>query len=623
MDFFVHQEKARRATGFLVALYVLAVLATVGSIFVLVVFVASFASDDSHAYVVSVLQNPELILWSVAIPLFIIIIGTLCKILQLNGGGPSVAESVGGREVFANTRDFKERRLLNVVEEMAIAAGIRIPHVYVLDNEPGINAFAAGYSSKDAAVAVTRGTLDSLNREELQGVIGHEFSHILNGDMRLNIWLIGILGGILCIAVIGTWMVRGGSELLRYPRIRTRNSKDNTAALALALLAFGAAVWVIGSLGHFFGRLIQCAVSRSRESLADASSVQFTRNPLGLANALKLIGANARHGLIGAADASEISHMFFVSGVDGLFDTHPPLDERIRLLDPSFSGSYREAVNLLCSRRMASHCAPDVSEVASESLLHNSLLSTFSNPGGARARPVPVACDFSALAEPDPAETCLYAILLSADSAVRSRQISMLGDAFLGGDTWFRAVSMWPLSERRTVAELAFSTLRAVSAARRNMIAERIDALSRADGRIDSFEFALGRMMRRRMLAVLDDGRRVAPASALQAEMRTALSALAWFGGRTGTGAFHAFETGWRILNNPDAAVPGMLQEPDSAAFDAALDRLAMLPPLAKRDFLAACSAVVQDDGFISDDEKNILAAIADSLGADGWGAAQ
>src|SRR5208283_107876 len=244
----------------------------------------------------------------------------------------AVAESLNGRLLTSNTNNPDERKLLNVVEEMSIASGVPMPKVYVLDNEDGINAFAAGHTPSDAAVAVTRNCMTKLSRDELQGVIGHEFSHILNGDMRLNLRLMGTIFGILCLAIIGR-------VLLQTARGGGRGRGQNPLPLLGLLLL------VIGYIGVFFGRLIQAAVSRQREFLADASSVQFTRNPEGITGALKKIGGLGETGSrLSHAHAEELSHMFFGNGVSepfiGLLETHPPLAERIRVFDANFDGKF-------------------------------------------------------------------------------------------------------------------------------------------------------------------------------------------------------------------------------------------------------------------------------------------
>ncbi len=272
MDFFKDQERARTNSKLLVVLFIVAVCMIIASIYLL--FLVAFAYESGNYW------HPKLLFWVSAGTLLLVSSGSLYKISQLaTGGGSAVAEAMGARLVQRETTDLLEQRLLNVVDEMAIASGISVPKVYVMDDETAINAFAAGSRPSEAVVAVTRGCLEQLSRDELQGVIGHEFSHIFNGDMRLNLRLMGVLHGILIIALIGRVMMR----------VRTVRSRNNDARAQIALISFGLALFIIGYIGIFFGNLIKSAVSRQREFLADAAAVQFTRNPYGISGALKKI----------------------------------------------------------------------------------------------------------------------------------------------------------------------------------------------------------------------------------------------------------------------------------------------------------------------------------------------
>lgn len=273
-----------------------------------------------------------------SVTLAIVGLSALYKIAQFSSGGGAVARSVGGRKLDPTTRVPHERRLLNVVEEMAIASGVPMPEVYMLDDESSINAFAAGYRPREAALAFTKGSVERLSRDELQGVVAHEFSHVLNGDMRLNIRLAGIIFGILVIGIIGRILFHVAA---RMPR--SRNSKDGSGGMVAGLIILGIALVIIGSIGTFFGRLIQAAVSRQREFLADAAAVQFTRNPNGIAGALKKLAGIKEQGKVNASGASDLAHCFFAnalsSGFGGLLATHPPLLERIKAIDPNFKAS--------------------------------------------------------------------------------------------------------------------------------------------------------------------------------------------------------------------------------------------------------------------------------------------
>src|SRR6266480_2477874 len=299
----------------------------IGSIYLVVAtLTGAFESKNASEETTTSVSQAEVFLITAFGTLGIIGAGSFFKTLSLARGGRAVAELLDGRLVNPNSTDAHERKLLNVVEEMSIASGVPVPQVYVMDGEAGINAFAAGHSASDAAISVTRGYMKMPSRDELQGVIGHEFSHILNGDMRVNLRLMGLVFGILCLTVIGRIL------------IRTSGRKNPLPLLGLALI-------IIGWAGVFFGRLIQAAVSRQREVLADASAVQFTRNPSGLAGALKKIGGLTDGSRINSPHAEEASHLFFANGLgNSFFATHPPLVERIRALDPSFDGRFPRVI---------------------------------------------------------------------------------------------------------------------------------------------------------------------------------------------------------------------------------------------------------------------------------------
>src|SRR5688500_7792525 len=352
MDFFEAQARAKKRTSRLLILFALAVAGTIAAAyFAAIVLLHYFGGAEAQAqrlhgsyYTPSV---SDLALWQPSILSFVglgtvavVGLASLYKWHQYSSGGGAVAESVGGRRVDLQSTNLSERRLLNIVEEMAIASGTPVPAVFVMQDEPAINAFAAGLTGSDAVVAVTRGTLEKLNRDELQGVIGHEFSHILNGDMRLNLRIAATVFGILVLGLAG----RGILWNLRFARTRSRGRNNN--GILLAIVAVGLALLIIGYVGYFFGRIIQAAVSRQRDFLADASAVLFARNPLGLRGALKKFGVYALGSNMQSHKCAAIGHFFFAQafrpGFTGLCSTHPPLDERIRAIDPSFDGKLFE-----------------------------------------------------------------------------------------------------------------------------------------------------------------------------------------------------------------------------------------------------------------------------------------
>ena len=351
MNFFEHQDKARKRTLLLLVFYALAVIGTILAVYTVAKVCWYLAqtwstgrpSRSGVVYPVSFdLWDPQSFLTITGIVCAVVLIGTAVKIVQLSSGGISVAKMLGGEAILPNTTDPDERKVLNVVEEMSIASGVPVPPVFLLKKEYGINAFAAGFSTQDAVIGVTSGAVKLLSRDELQGVITHEFSHIFNGDMRLNMHLTGFLSGLLLIALTGKAILHG----FRFggARVRTDSRGGGGGAAVLVIILFAVLLIAVGYIGVFFCNWIKSAVSRQREFLADASSAQFTRNPSGLAGALKKIAGLSDGSFVCQTGAEEVSHFFFANGVsftDNLmFSTHPPLGLRIKMLDPSFDGKY-------------------------------------------------------------------------------------------------------------------------------------------------------------------------------------------------------------------------------------------------------------------------------------------
>lgn len=336
MDFFQRQDNARRLTRYLVMLFLAAVVGIVVAVNLVAAMVLGGGGTvanipGSIGYWFS--RQTGAAMAVTAGTLALIFFASLFRMASMRSGGSSVAKALGGVPVSPDTRNPQERRLRNVVEEMAIASALPVPEIYVLEQEQGINAFAAGFTPADAAIAVTRGTLEQLDRDQLQGVIAHEFSHILNGDMRLNLRLVGLLFGILVIGMLGRVILRSG----RLGEFRVRDSLRSRGTAVTGLV--GLSLLIIGYVGVFFGRLIKAGVSRQREYLADAAAVQFTRQSEGIAGALKKIAASADGSRLRASDPEEVSHMLFARGSGGWtrwMSTHPPIQERIRVLDPSY-----------------------------------------------------------------------------------------------------------------------------------------------------------------------------------------------------------------------------------------------------------------------------------------------
>jgi Zn-dependent protease with chaperone function len=446
MDFFSRQARARSQTRWLVIAFMVAIVLVVAGIDLVLFSLFGMANEERRAIAPFefVGRNPGVALFCTLAILGVIGLASLFKAAQLRDGGGVVARTLGGTRISRDTSDIKRKRLHNVVEEMAIASGVPMPEIYVLEQESSINAFAAGHTPANAAIAVTQGALDNLNRDELQGVIAHEFSHVLNGDMRLNVQLMGWLFGLFVIALIGR-------TLLRYAP-RGRKGAGGLVAAAVGFM-------VLGYLGLLFGRILQAGVSRQRERLADASSVQFTRNPQGLKGALvKIAGVPGGSKIVGA-DAEQAAHMLFAPGLKRLFQTHPSLAERIRELDPHFDVKRLPSI---ASSALATIPAFDAAELSQSNVLHVdspaaataglAMPATRPETADVPAQPKEISAQvgqvetihveqakelrlalpaaLTEFVESSGRARCLVlALLLSRDREVRERQIALLGSS--------------------------------------------------------------------------------------------------------------------------------------------------------------------------------------------------
>jgi Zn-dependent protease with chaperone function len=544
------------------------------------------------------------------VTLTVIVLASIIRIVQLSKGGGYVAESLGGKLLNKLSADRKEKRLLNVVEEMAIAAGVPVPQVYLLKGETGINAFAAGHTPSDAAVAVTRGCLEQLNREELQGVIAHEYSHILNGDMRLNIRLIGFLFGIVVIANVGQAILRGSG------RSSSKKGGGQVMLVALALMA-------IGYIGQLFGRMIQAAVSRQREFLADASAVQFTRNPIGIASALKKIGRFSKSSRIDSPNAPEVSHMFFSLAVQSLFSTHPPLDERIRRIEPGFKGKVNEFGRLEPIPGMAGVSGGTFDAAASSMAV---------NPQEAKSHvgqltPEHVSYGSELIAElPQKIREDLddmlgalgivCALLLDEDPDERKHQIKALKgiappeivNQIMNAEQEIKKIApvfYFP------VLELAIPTLRCMSPVQFARFKEYISTLVEADGKLTIFEFAIQKMVTHHLGAHYTGLKRqplIKKIDSLVLFTADFLSILAKAGQREAQDARKAFDAGFARLKSAGVVKKEVYSEKVSLKHaDEALDVLVRAAPGIKRTIFDACCETVLFDKKVTIREAELL----------------
>lgn len=659
MDFFTAQARARQRTSRLLLLFGLAVIGTIAAAYFAAIFILQYADGGSSRRAIYGDYDPRgtaLVLWQPQVLAYVaigtvVVVGfaSLYKWRQYAAGGSAVAESLGGRRVDPGSTDFRERRLLNVVEEMAIASGTPVPAVYVLDDEPAINAFAAGLTTSDAVVAVTRGTVEKLNRDELQGVVGHEFSHILNGDMRLNLRLAAALFGILVIGLAG----RGVLWSLRYARTRPRDRNNNGGGLILVAVAAGIALLIIGYVGYFFGRIIQAAVSRQREFLADASAVQFTRNPTGLTGALKKIGGYALGSSMQSSKSAAIGHFFFAqafrSGLTGLWSTHPPLEERIRAIDPAFDGRYFEPPEIVDVEResfveagltspppLTGFAPPPVSTpstavpptlgplqpAAATAAVHaiGSLSAEQINHARRLLDRTPAALRDAARRSAT-APALIFGILLDTDPAVRSRQREIIA-ARAGADVMRQLEQLEPalrslLPEHKLpLLQLALPALRQISSAQLAPWLETLDELVHADAHVSAFEFALQKLLIHTLELGRAPGAAVVQFHSFQAvadEIAVVLSALARAATTDAVWAKRAFAAGAAQLKLIES---GLRFAADSSynALDAALDKLATASLPIKQRTLAAAAVVVTADGRLLVAEAELLRAVAAAL---------
>jgi Zn-dependent protease with chaperone function len=642
MDFFQAQESARSRTRTLVVLFVAAVAAIIGAIYVVVHITLGPGPGGPI--------DPVLLLLIAVLTTGLVTTGSTVRTLQLRQGGGRVAELLGGRRIRPNSTDEAERRLTNVVEEMAIASGTPMPAIYVLDREPGINAFAAGYTIDDAAVAVTRGTLDHLNRDELQGVIAHEFSHILNGDMRLNIRLMGLLFGILLLAVVGRGLLysgRGG----RVGGGRRGSGGGQVAIVGLALV-------LVGYIGVFFGRLIQAAVSRQREYLADAAAVQFTRNADGLAGALKKIGGAATGSRLDDHHAQEAGHLFFANGLGSSFAsllaTHPPLDARIRRIEPRFDGRYpavaagRGAAGrgaVAAARASAASLAGvpmDVPPAAgaaagrtgagASGVTGSALLASVGAPKAEHVAYAGRLLDAlpddvrKAVHEPEQASALLFALLLEAAGAPLARQRDAIvshGGAVLWSEVESLAAAVRGLGRqaRLPLVDVLLPALRELSPDQQRAVRTTARALVDADEQTDVFERVLLYLLRRQLAGADEDAAPGATAGQRRSgdggpdEAAVILSAVAWAGAADADAALEAFQAGAAHLRPRSGSLslqPGSAADGDR--IEAALDRSRTAPLAERRRLLEACTLTVAHDGRVGAEEAELLRAVAEAI---------
>ena len=644
MDFFSHQDQARKRTGQLVFLFSLAVISLIVllNLFVAVVMwysdehfvgtyqrVAEAPGNMGYSMGRALLEYMTLEQWLIISAAVLLVIGgaSLFKWLALRGGGKTVAESLGGRLLNPDSKDFYEKRLLNVVEEMAIAAGMPVPPVYILPDS-SINAFAAGYQPSDAVIGVTKGCMEQLTRDQLQGVIAHEFSHIFNGDMRLNIRLMAILFGILFIGIIGRFVfeaaLRGGG----------RRSSSNNKSNPLPLLAIGLALIVIGYGGLFFGNLIKAAVSRQREFLADASAVQFTRNPDSIGGALKVIGHGSGSEIM-SPERNETAHLFFGQAMPfsfGWFKTHPPIEERIQRVDKHWDGQFLAPQ----SRKQAEQESPQFVETDNTAEKLAAIAATVAT-GASLAHEPPI--EFKPVEKPEisdeeillkltdaahetySARALIFVLLLApAERVVHEQQLDIIRRNH-GQDLFKIALRLIQLSEklnakeRLPLVEKAIPALKQLSPDQYQEFRQTVVQLAKADGEIDIFEWCLYRLILRYLEPTFGE---VKPVKAkhnkpkqLYPELATVLSYLAHYGHDSQQATEQAFAAALTAADFDAAQVKLQPANQSLKPLNQALAKLTEAYPHVKGRAIKAMAACVKSDNELRAVELDLVRTMA------------
>ena len=631
MNFFDAQDRARRSTRWLVIVYVIATALIVAGVTLVVAVAFHMVGETGRP------ADPSILVATAILATLLIIGATVYKTARLSSGGGRVAIDMGGTLVPADVHDPLRRRLRNVIEEMAIASGVPVPEIYVLEQEMSINAFAAGFTPGDAAIAVTRGTLEILDRDELQGVIAHEFSHILNGDMRLNIRMMGVLFGIMVLGIIGRLILRSGY----YSGLAS--SRRNRNAPVIMIVGLGLAV--LGWIGLFCARLVKAAVSRQREFLADASAVQFTRQSEGIASALKKIGGYTAHSYIRSTDPEEVSHMLFAGGISrltSLFATHPPLIERIQALDPGFSeddypvvaeqmrsGATRHASGEGQARGLVEEQAAAGTR-AEQRTLPASIPDAVARPdpqqlafAGQLRRSIPSEI-YAAAHSPEQAWVLALALALDLNTLHSERQLRFV-DEQLGVERgqqvrrYFGQISKIGAGYRLPILEIAFPALKRRPVPQLEYLLELVRRLIELDGEVDLYEYCFFRVLTNSLEQAEDpSGRRKRRRSTKKAVRQAAIDLLrtvARHGHSSAEARASAFRAGAAEFGQwASDAEYGDETLQTVPVLDRSLTVLARTNSAGRKSLLQAVGKTVSHDGKMSVPEAELLRAICASL---------
>ncbi len=650
MDFFEHQDRAKARSRKFVLLYATAVVlicVVLSTIAALVVYFSANNPNQSAAL-------PALAAAAITalITALLILGGSAHRIAQLRGGGSTVARALGGILINPSTKDPHERQLLNIVEEMSIASGVPVPPVYIMHQEKGINAFAAGYTSGDAVIGVTHGCIHGLKRDELQGVIAHEFSHILNGDMKLNIRMIGFLNGILLLTIIG-------HILLRYAPHTARDK--NGVPVLVVMLVVAISMLIIGSIGALAAKIIQASVSRQREFLADASAVQFTRNPDGIANALRRLASKPRSTKVKHPRAQESAHMFFGEALklSASLATHPPLKQRIKRINPQWDGTFLPPLEVSTPEpepqtqsaqdRLRDNLNKRMGSVLPDTL-PDALTDAIPDPLQRAALLTPLLALSGTLTPdhidhartiiqsiPDPlkdaahdissSRAVVYALLLDRkDARVHTKQIHHLLNhadpaiAQLTDKLSSHATKLDP-HLRLPLLDMTLASLAHLSDQQHDTFQKNVSALINMDKTIDLFEWVtikvLTRHLDQRFGLTTKPPVQYYTLKSVMTEVSTLFSVIAYTDTASDTEAADSITLANTALAQTNNTPEATLLPRDRCTLDtlsAALDTLNTVTPRLKQSLLQACALTAAHDHNITTTEAELIRAIADTL---------
>lgn len=630
MDFFSHQEKARNYTKVLMVYFLIAMLLIVAAVNVVVYYFFIFL--ESYPYTPQNWFSEGLVYYVSGATILLIVSGSLFRWQKLKSGGHVVAEMLGASLLDLHTSDMKRRQLIHVIEEMSIASGVPLPVIYVMESESGINAFVAGYLPTEAVMVVSKGAIEALNREEMQGVVAHEYSHILNGDMQINIKLMAMLAGILMISLTGRLLMRGSSS--RHHMSSRRISGNNKSGSALAVL--GLLLLLVGYVGVFCGRLIKAAVSRQREFLADAAAVQFTRNPQGIASALNKIAESVYGSRIEDAQVEGMSHMCFSEAIKTHFNqwmaTHPPLDKRISRVYPGFLSRIKarqmtENIQAAAQQDSAINTESPVSMFTSSEPVAMTSAQVSESVGKVDQAHIDYAASlhqsFSdellmAIHVTETSKSVVWAMILAKmdlKSHLKNVHDCLGAENIISINKYKDEVFNLKDAQRLPLFDLLLPALKQMNKDDKADFIDKCKAVIKCDNRYTVFEFVILSLLQQHLSESAGQDVKVKYYSykALGNELQMLLSVMSQSTGSASVERENIYSSIAKGFSLTELTLLPM-QSISASKIQNALKKLSQMSPLLKRNVIEACADIAMDDGKLKSTEAELLRAISESL---------